>query len=69
MTTTQISVEGMSCNHCVQSIETALQAKEGVQVVKVSLEQNQVEVGFDEKVITLVTIEETIESIGFEVVS
>lgn len=48
-----LNVQGMSCNHCVISIEGALQKLDGVSQAKVSLADNQVSVAFDESVVSL----------------
>ena len=34
-----ISIEGMSCEHCVKAVTNALKEVEGVEEVKVSLEE------------------------------
>jgi len=62
-----LKVEGMSCNHCVNSIETNVGELAGVSVVKVNLGENEVAVEFDNEV-TLAQIKETIENQGFELV-
>ncbi|KNF09798.1 copper chaperone CopZ [Gottschalkia purinilytica] len=61
-----ISIEGMSCNHCVGSVKDALSKISGVKEVEVSLEYKKavVEVeGVDDK-----TLSDAITSIGFDVV-
>lgn len=60
-----LNVEGMSCNHCVNSIEGALKTI-GTQG-KVDLASESVQVVFDESNLTLETIKETIEEQGYEV--
>lgn len=62
-----LKVEGMSCNHCVSSIETTVGALAGVSAVNVVLSDKEVEVAFD-NVATLAQIKETIEDQGFDVV-
>ncbi|MFF2483721.1 copper ion binding protein [Paenibacillus sp. NPDC058071] len=61
-----LQVEGMSCQHCVNSIEGAL--KEIGAKGKVDLKNNSVEVSFDENQISIELIKETIEDQGYEVV-
>ncbi|MGO4549372.1 copper ion binding protein [Paenibacillus sp. 2TAB23] len=61
-----LQVEGMSCQHCVNSIESAL--KEIGAKGKVNLKQNLVDVSFDENQITIELIKETIENQGYDVV-
>ncbi|MGG0937138.1 copper chaperone CopZ [Brevibacillus centrosporus] len=68
MNTVTLNVQGMSCNHCVNSIEGALGKLEGVQSAKVSLADNQVTVTFDDSVVSLDKVKETIEDQGYDVV-
>lgn len=61
-----VKIEGMSCEHCVKSVETALNSLEGIASVKVNLDKK-------EAVIEAVDVEDkdikqTIDDIGFEVV-
>ncbi|MBO1912412.1 copper ion binding protein, partial [Microvirga sp. 3-52] len=41
-----LKVEGMSCNHCVNSIETSVGALTGVSAVQVDLGKNEVAVEY-----------------------
>ncbi|MEF2245333.1 MULTISPECIES: copper ion binding protein [unclassified Paenibacillus] len=61
-----LQVEGMSCQHCVNSIEGAL--KEIGAKGKVDLKNNLVDVSFDENQISIELIKETIVDQGYEVV-
>lgn len=61
-----LKVEGMSCGHCVNSIESSVGALNGVSSVKVDLANNEVTVEYDH-VETLKKIKETIEEQGYEV--
>lgn len=66
MQSVTLNVEGMSCNHCVNSIEGALKnlgAKGNV-----DLAGEKVNVEFDENKLTLETIKEAIEDQGYSVV-
>lgn len=63
-----IRIEGMSCQHCVASIENAVSALEGVEAVTVSLDNKNAEVSFDENQVEVSKIYEAIEEIGFDVV-
>lgn len=62
-----LQVSGMSCNHCVNSIEGALGKLEGVNSAKVNLGENQVAVTYDEAKVSLDKIKETIEDQGYDV--
>ncbi|MFD1205384.1 MULTISPECIES: copper chaperone CopZ [Sporosarcina] len=61
-----LKVEGMSCGHCVNSIESSVGELKGVSSVKVDLANNEVTVEFDNET-TLKQIKETIEDQGYEV--
>lgn len=61
-----LQVQGMSCQHCVNSIEGAL--KDIGAIGKVDLKNESVEVSFDENQISIARIRETIEEQGYDVV-
>lgn len=63
-----IRIEGMSCQHCVASIENAVGTLEGVEAVTVSLDNKNAAVSFDENQVEISKIYEAIEEIGFDVV-
>ena len=62
-----LKVEGMSCNHCVNSIVTNVGDLAGVSAVKVDLNNNEVAVEFDNAA-TLAQVKETIEDQGYDLV-
>ena len=64
--TKTIKIEGMSCENCTRSVETALNTLKGISSVVVDLDKKQavVEVnGVEDK-----EIKDVIDDIGFEVV-
>lgn len=61
-----LHVEGMSCNHCVQTIEKTL--KEIGATGKVNLAAKTVEVSYDESGLSEAAIKEAIEDQGYDVV-
>jgi len=61
-----IQVNGMSCDHCVQTITAALKAINGVAGVQVDLENKAVTVDFEEDQTDLNTIAAKINEAGFE---
>ena len=63
-----INVSGMSCQHCVQSIERGLKKHEGVLDVDVILQAKTVKVTYDEQLINNVNLENWIEEIGYKVI-
>ncbi len=66
MTNVTLQVEGMSCNHCVNSVEGAL--KEIGATGKVDLSAKSVAVSYDESKLTVEAIKEAIEEQGYDVV-
>ncbi|WP_410771082.1 copper chaperone CopZ [Fontibacillus sp. BL9] len=66
MTNITLQVEGMSCNHCVNSVEGAL--KELGATAKVDLSAKSVAVSYDESKLTVEAIKEAIEEQGYDVV-
>ncbi len=61
-----LNVSGMSCSHCVQSIEKALSAINGINSVSVSLENKTVTIEHDGNV-SFDVVKDEIESLGFDV--
>jgi copper chaperone len=63
-----LTVEGMSCGHCIKAIEGSVAKLDGVKSVQVSLEDKKVEVEFDGSQLKLDDIKETIDDQGYDVV-
>ena len=62
-----ITVKGMSCNHCVQSVTKALEALPGVSAVKVDLLSGKA--SFEESApVDQAVVKKAIEKLGFEVI-
>jgi len=61
-----LQVEGMSCGHCVKSIENSVGAINGVEKVNVQLEAGTVDVEFNNEV-DVKKIKDTIEDQGYTV--
>lgn len=61
------SVDGMSCDHCKRSLEEAVKSLAGVTGAAVDLEQNLVEITFDEKTVEKEALVEAIETAGYRV--
>jgi copper chaperone len=62
-----LSVEGMSCGHCVKAVEGSVGKLQGVSDVKVNLESRTVDVEFNGSKVGLDIIKETIDDQGFDV--
>ena len=64
---TAIKIKGMSCNHCVMTVQKALGEIDGTRDVKVDLEKN--EATFDEAApVDMNTVRAAVKKAGFEVV-
>ncbi|XP_077845613.1 copper-transporting ATPase 1 isoform X3 [Macaca mulatta] len=63
-----ISVEGMTCNSCVWTIEQQIGKVNGVHHIKVSLEEKNATIIYDPKLQTPKTLQEAIEDMGFDAV-
>ncbi|MFJ9463055.1 copper chaperone CopZ [Viridibacillus arvi] len=62
-----LNVQGMSCGHCVISIEGNVGKLNGVESVKVHLDTAKVDLTLDSNVISLKEIKDEIEDQGYEV--
>ncbi|MCM3411398.1 copper chaperone CopZ [Metabacillus litoralis] len=62
-----LKVQGMSCGHCVSSIEGSVGKLAGVKSVKVNLNSGEVEVEFNSAEVNLCDIKETIDDQGYDV--
>lgn len=48
MTKSEFKITGMTCNHCVNTVEGAVNALDGVEKVKVNLKKGEGSVKYDE---------------------
>ncbi|MBB6446937.1 copper chaperone CopZ [Bacillus benzoevorans] len=62
-----LTVEGMSCGHCVKAVESSVGGLNGVSSVKVDLENKKVDIEFNQEAVTLEAIKETIDDQGYDV--
>ena len=69
MAKTTLEINGMSCQHCVQTVTDALTALEGVQRAKVNLRKGEAVVHFDASRATTANLTEAITEAGFEAVA
>lgn len=68
MKTTIMNIEGMSCQHCVQSVTDAIKKLQGVSEVDVNLESKTATVKYDESVLSTSDLSTVVENQGFDVV-
>ncbi|MGX8852016.1 heavy-metal-associated domain-containing protein [Amedibacillus sp. YH-ame10] len=64
-----IKVDGMMCEGCERRVNNALSSLEGVSSCKANAKENQVVIEFDESLVTIEDIKESIEEIGYDVVA
>jgi len=67
MKTQELTIQGMSCGHCIMHIRKALAKVEGLNIE--SVEIGKALVNFDETAVTREHIAKTIEEAGYELVS
>ena len=63
-----LKVEGMTCEHCVQTVTEAVGKIKGVEQLDISLEQKEVTIDFDELETQTEAICAQIVEAGFEVI-
>ncbi|KQL58083.1 MULTISPECIES: copper chaperone CopZ [Bacillaceae] len=63
----KVKVSGMSCQHCVQAIESAVGGLTGVEKVDVLLEKHEVTVRYNSDVVSISEIEQEIEDQGYDI--
>ena len=62
-----LNVEGMSCGHCVKSIENSVTAISGVDNVQVQLDSGTVNVEFNKDAVEVEQITNAIEEQGYTI--
>ncbi|KAF5478282.1 hypothetical protein F2P56_004854 [Juglans regia] len=62
----RIRINGMTCTSCTSTIESALQAIRGVQMVQVALATKEAEIHYDPKIVSYNQLVKTIEDTGYE---
>lgn len=64
-----LDVEGMSCSHCENSVKKSIGELDGVQTVNVDLNTKKVLVEFDSDKVSIETIKDVIEDLGYDVMT
>ncbi|WP_100399127.1 copper ion binding protein [Bacillus sp. FJAT-44742] len=67
MLTETFHVKGMTCGHCVSSVENSVGDLDGVEEVKVELDKGVVVVSFNSTQLKRKQIKEMIEDLGYSV--
>lgn len=64
--TVEVSIEGMTCDHCVEAVTSALKDIEGVKDVEVSLKEKKAVVTYDDSACKSNDLQAAIQSQGYE---
>ena len=67
MKTQELTIQGMSCGHCVMHVKKALGKVNGLNIE--SVEIGKAVVTFDETVVTKAHLAKAIEEVGYKLVS
>lgn len=62
-----LEVNGMTCDHCVQTIKGTLNKIIGLNLIEINLDKSQVKVEFDESQTNIQILSDEIVALGFEV--
>lgn len=65
MAKTMLTVQGMTCNHCVMRVAKALKALPGVQDAQVDLQKAEAFVTFDEAKVTREKLASAVTEVGY----
>jgi copper chaperone len=65
MKTTRLKIQGMTCGHCVDAVESALRGRGGVRNATVHLEEGAAEVEYDETAVSPEQLVEVVEEEGY----
>lgn len=63
-----LNVQGMTCNHCKQAVESSVSQLDGVHSVVAVPSEDTVTVSFDESKVTVQDVTTTIEDQGYDVI-
>lgn len=69
MTTKRFQLEPLTCPSCIKKIETKLNKMTGVEEAKVMFNSSKVKTTFDESKISENELRDTIENLGYPVLS
>nr|WP_289036906.1 copper chaperone CopZ [uncultured Allobacillus sp.] len=64
-----LKVTGMTCGHCKQSVNDALSNLEGVESVEVNLDSGNVDVAYEDSLVSKEQLIEAVEEQGYDVVA
>ena len=62
----KFNVKGMSCQHCVKAVESALEAVDGVSSVKVKLSSGKAIVSYDDTKTSIDALKAAVNAQGYQ---
>ena len=62
-----LKVEGITCQHCVDTITDSLKGNTAIKMVGVDIDNKEVMIDYDEEIINLEQISSRITELGFEI--
>lgn len=62
-----LSVQGMTCDHCVNTVTNALKGIDGVKVAKVTLAEEKADVTYDPAHTSEDQLKEAVKAAGYQV--
>jgi copper chaperone len=65
----KIKISGMTCDHCVKTVEKGIKSLPGVDRVKVDLDTQTADVAYSPDTVTLDQIKKAITQAGYQVVT
>ena len=65
MAKTVLSIQGMTCNHCVMRVQKALAGVPGVERASVTLEPGQARVEYDDRTATAQAMTDAVAKAGY----
>lgn len=66
MKTTVLTIEGMHCDGCVQTVQHLLEQQAGVKGCSVSLDLKQARIAHDADQVSAETLAETVQAAGYK---
>lgn len=69
VTTTVLTIQGMSCDHCKRAVTQALSRLEGVMSVEVDVAGGKATVSYDPAAVSESALREAVEEAGYQVVA
>lgn len=65
MKTSVLNIEGMGCSGCVETVESSLIELDGVQAVKVELDEGKATVDYDPEQVNTEQFEKAVDEAGY----